>query len=300
MKNFKDLINLLKTKEKKHVVVAACEDLEVLAAVSEVSKLGLADFTLFGNLEKTIQIIKDNNLLISSDIKIINSPDPATAVVDAVSYLKEHNLDVLMKGLVDTGVILKEVLKKENNLRTTSILSHVTILEIPRLNRLLFLTDAAMNIAPSSNDLKQITLNAVKLSNALGNKQPKIAIISAVEKVNPKMASTVIANEVATTLKAEGLIIEGPMAVDIAVSKEAAITKNIKGSIQGDADILVVPYIEVGNALYKGIVFLCEGAMNAGIIVGAKKPIVLTSRADTHEAKVYSIILSLFMEEINE
>lgn len=296
MKNFKDLLNLVKERPKKTIAVASCDDKEVLEAVQDACKLDIANFYLFGNVERAKEIIKVNNLSIPDDVKFVDVADPVVAAMEAVKCVSSNQADVLMKGLVDTKVILKEVLNKEYGLRSDSILSHVVIFEIPKLKRLIFLTDAAMNIAPSKTDLLAIINNSVKLAKSLNFDKPKVALISAVEKVNEKMPSTVLEAEIVNELKGNvDYYIDGPVALDIALDKHAALTKNITGDIKGDADIIVVPFIEVGNALYKGWVFGCEGVKNAGIVVGARKPIILTSRADSHEAKLYSIILGLLL-----
>ncbi|MCK9471586.1 MAG: phosphate acyltransferase [Bacilli bacterium] len=296
MKSFIDLIELVKKQEKKTVAVAAAEDHEVLEAVIFAHKQNLAKFILYANEEKLAKVITEHNLQLPKDVIVINADNSIIAAQMAVKCVNQGKADVLMKGLVDTSIILKEVLNKEYGLRTNSILSHVTVIELPRLKRILFITDCAMNIDPSVQELKEIINNATHLAKSLNFRKPKVAVLSAVEKINPKMPSTIKCMEVAELFKNdEEVIVEGPLALDLAINEEAAITKDIKGKIKGDADIIAVPYIEVGNALYKGWVFGAENVKNAGLIIGAKKPIVLTSRADTHEAKVYSIALSLMM-----
>lgn len=296
MKSFNELIEKVKQQPTKTVAVAACEDHEVIEAVIAASNMKLANFILYGDLDKTNAIIKEHNYILPANIKIIATDNPKTSAEMAVKCVNQGQADVLMKGLIDTSVILKEVLNRDYGLRSNSILSHVTMFELPKLKRLVFLTDAAMNIDPTVNDLKEIINNAAHLTKSLGIQKPKVAVLSAVEKLNPKMPSTQKAKDVADLfINNDEVIVEGPLALDLAINEEAAITKGITGQIRGDADILAVPFIEVGNALYKGWVFGCENVKNAGVIVGAKRPIVLTSRADTHEAKVYSIAISLMM-----
>jgi phosphate butyryltransferase len=204
-----------------------------------------------------------------------------------------------MKGLVDTSIILKEVLNRDYGLRTDNILSHVMICELPKFDRLIFLSDGAMNIDPTIEQLKQITLNAVSLARSLNISRPKVALLSAKEKPDPKMPSTLKCQAIQDMYERGEIVrcdICGPLAVDLALDKEAAKIKNIRNNVAGQADILIAPYIEVANALYKGWVFGCEGVKSAGIVIGAKNPIVLTSRADSHESKLYSIALSVLME----
>lgn len=296
MKNFNDLIKMVQDRPTKTIAVAAAEDHEVLEAVIKASELKLANFILFGDTNKIKEICITHKITLPENIIQINTNDPKESAEMAVKCVNSAQADVLMKGLVDTNIILKEVLNRDYGLRTNSILSHVTIFELPKLKRIIFLTDAAMNIDPNVEELKSIIGNAVSLAKNLNFKTPKVALISAVEKVNPKMPSTLKCKELADFYaNKEDVIVEGPLALDLAISKEAAITKGITGKIQGDADIIVVPYIEVGNALYKGWVFGIENVQNAGIVLGAKRPIVLTSRADSFEAKVNSIALSLLM-----
>ena len=237
-----------------------------------------------------------HNLTLPENISIINTNNPKESAEMAVKCVNSTQAGVLMKGLVDTSIILKEVLNRDYGLRTNSILSHITLFELPKLKRIILLTDAAMNIDPGIEELKSIINNAVSLAKTLNITTPKVALLSAVEKVNPKMPSTLKCSELSEIYKDnENMVIEGPLALDLAISKESAITKGITGRIQGDADILVVPYIEVGNVLYKGWVFGMDNVLNAGIVLGAKRPIVLTSRADSHAAKINSIALSLVM-----
>jgi phosphate butyryltransferase len=231
--------------------------------------------------------------------QIVDIKGKEAACAEAVKAVSSGRADVLMKGLVDTAIILKEVLNAEYGLRSDSILSHVMLVELPGFDRLIFLSDGAMNIDPSVEELKHILNNAVLLAKALHVSRPKVAILSAIEKVNPKMPSTLKAKAL-EEMAERGEIVHckvcGPLAVDLALDKEAAKTKGIKNDVAGNADILISPYIEVANALYKGFVFGTDGVKSAGLVMGAKAPIVLTSRADSHESKLYSIALSVLMD----
>jgi len=204
---------------------------------------------------------------------------------------------IVMKGLVSTSIVLKAILDKEIGLRTGNVLSHVAVFEIEGYDRLFIITDAAMNIAPDLQQKAQIIENSVQVAKALDMDLPKVALICAVEKVNSKMQATLDAEEL-VKMEHEGKITDcelgGPFALDNAISIEAAKHKGIDDPIAGNADILMVPYIEAGNVLYKSIVYFAK-ARNAGIVVGAKAPIVLTSRADSHEAKLNSIALGVLM-----
>jgi len=203
-----------------------------------------------------------------------------------------------MKGLVDTSLILKEVLKAEYGLRKDRLLSHIALFEVPGYDRLFYVTDAAMNISPDLAAKKQIIENIVEVAHFLGNDRPRVAVLSAKEKADPKMPSSMTAAELQQMNEAGeimGCIIQGPLALDNAVSVEAAHHKGISGEVAGMADILVTDDIDAGNILYKSLIFFAR-AKNAGLIVGAKVPIVLTSRADNEEAKLYSIALAACFE----
>ena len=202
---------------------------------------------------------------------------------------------MVMKGLVDTSIILKAVLNKEIGLRTGNILSHVAVFDIEGYDRLFFITDAAMNLAPGVNEKKQIIENACSVARALDIEEPKVALICAKEKVNPKMKDTVEAKELEEKYlngEIKNCIVGGPFALDNAISEESARHKGINHPVAGKADILVVPDIEAGNILYKSITYFakCE---NAGLIVGSKAPIILTSRADSDKTKLNSIALGV-------
>lgn len=298
MKTLNQLIDFATELPKKTIAVACPEDSAVLEAILAAYQLHLCDFQLFGNENLIMQKIKENNLSLSDEIKIFHSVDKVEAcrkTVQAVSSGKAH---VVMKGLVDTSIILKEVLNRDYGLRSDSILSHVMLIELPKLKRVILMSDGAMNIDPDINQLKQITINAINLSKSIGFKNPKVALLSAVEQPNPKIPSTLKCQAIQNLYEQGEItdcVLAGPYALDLAISPEAAKIKEINHPVAGNADILIVPYIEVGNALYKGWVFGTDNVRNAGIVVGAKAPIVLTSRADNHHAKLFSIILSLLI-----
>ncbi|MFC6119417.1 phosphate acyltransferase [Macrococcoides bohemicum] len=211
------------------------------------------------------------------------------SVKRAVEMAATGDAQVLMKGMVQTRTLLKEVLQKEYNLCGQSVLSHVALVDLPGNNRQLLLTDAAMNITPTSEQLKQIADNAIDVAHRIGISQPKVAMISSAETFNPKMPSSVLASEVVSLFKgSENALVAGPISFDLATSKEAADHKGYDGVIQGDADILVVPTIDVGNVIYKAFSVI-GNAVIGGTIVGAKVPIVLTSRSDSTESKMYAL-----------
>ncbi|WP_066385284.1 phosphate butyryltransferase [Neobacillus mesonae] len=275
----------------KTVAVAAAEDSEVIKAVVEASERNLAQFILYGNQEKINMLLESYN----HNIRIVHAETTALAAELAVKAVFTKEADVLMKGNIPTNTILKAVLNKEYGLRTGNILSHTAVFEIPDYDRLIIITDAAMNIAPNLEQKAQIVKNAVSIARSIGIDHPKVAPLAAVESVNPVMDATLDAAAL-TVMNKRGqissCIIDGPLALDNAVSIMAAEHKGIHSDVAGKADILLVPTIEVGNVLYKSLIYFAK-AKTGAVIAGAKAPIVLTSRADSSESKLYSLALAL-------
>ncbi len=299
-KSFTDLLNLAQEKGPKKVSVAVAEDIDVLGAVKEATEKNIAEPILVGSEEKIRQIAKELDFDLSN-IEVIDEKDGEKACRKAVSLVSSGQAEVLMKGLIDTAIIMKQVLDKEIGLRTEKLISHVVVFNVPTYHKVLFVTDAAMNITPKLEQKKEIIENAVDLAHSLDIEEPKVAVIGAREKVSPKMEATVHAKELADMNKRGEItdcIVEGPFALDNAISKEAAIHKGVESDIAGEVDILLVPNIDAGNVLYKSLTYFAK-AKSAGIIVGTKAPIVLTSRTDTREAKLYSIALGVLMASGN-
>jgi len=291
------LISMASQGGRKTVAVAAAEDSEVLEAVARAVELELAHFLLFGNKEEIEQMItaKHPDLADSKAIEIISAPNHNTAAEMAVKAVKNKEANVLMKGNIPTAVILKAVLNKEYGLRSGTVLSHVAVFEVPGYDRFTIVTDAAMNLSPDVEQKAQIIKNAVKVAHSIGIDMPKVAPLAAVEVVNPAMQATIDAASLTMMNKRgqiPGCIVDGPLALDNAVSQLAAEHKGIKSEVAGQADILLVPSIEVGNVLYKSLMYFANAKVGA-VIAGAKAPIVLTSRADTAESKLYSLALAL-------
>ncbi|MBU5438543.1 phosphate butyryltransferase [Tissierella sp. MSJ-40] len=295
-KTFKDLLVLAQNKGPKKIAVAVAQDKEVLAAVKEAEELKIIKPILVGDKEKIIAIAKEVNVDLNN-VEIIHEEDGEKACRIATELVSSGKANVLMKGLIDTSVIMKQVLDSEIGLRTGKVISHVAVFDVETYHKIFLVTDAAMNISPDLNQKKEIIENAVGLARSLDIENPKVAILAAKEKVSPKMEATVHAKELVDMNKKGEItdcIIGGPFALDNAISKEAALHKGIDSEIAGDADILLAPDIDAGNVLYKSLTYLAK-AKNAGIIVGTKSPIVLTSRADNEEAKLYSIALGVLM-----
>ncbi|MGM0625381.1 MAG: bifunctional enoyl-CoA hydratase/phosphate acetyltransferase [Bacteroidota bacterium] len=297
LKKLDELIDIAKGKETRRMVVAAAADAHVLSAVKEAMDNDIVNPILVGDAEK-IKAVVDKIKMDAGKIEIINEPDDKKACQRAVSLIKEGKAEVLMKGQVATAVILKAVLDKENGLRKGSTLSHFALFESPYYHKLLGVTDAAMNVAPEFNDKVAIVKNAVEAMHGIGVEIPKVAILGPVEVVNPKIESTVHASMLTMMNRRKqikGCLIDGPFAVDNTISKEACEQKGIESEVGGDADILVAPELNASNILYKTLAFL-GGATSAAVIMGAKVPIVLTSRADTERAKLLSISFAAAMD----
>jgi phosphate butyryltransferase len=289
------LIDQAAGKPKKTVAVAVAEDHEVIEAVAKAIKLQLAQFRLYGNQEKIMGMLQEHGLQTSEHVEVIAAMSSAEAAELSVKAVRNGEADVLMKGNIPTANILKAVLNKEWGLRKGSVLSHVAAFEVPNYDRLIFVTDAAMNIAPDVTQKAAIIQNTVEVAQAIGIDLPKVAPIAAVEVVNPAMQATIDA-AMLTQMNRRGqikdCIVDGPLALDNAVSQIAAEHKGIVSDVAGKADILLVPTIEAGNVLYKSLVYFADAKVGA-MIAGAKAPIVLTSRADSAETKVYSLALAV-------
>ncbi len=292
--NFETLLQLAVDKGPKRIAVAVAQDHEVLMAIKMAKDKGIIIPILVGDSEK-IKSICGEISLDYKNIEIINELDPVQACRIATSLVSSGKADILMKGLVDTSIILKAVLDSEIGLRTDKIISHVAVFQVPTYHKILMVTDPAMNISPDLEQKRQIIENAVDLIKCFQVNNPKVAVLAAKEKVSPKMEATVHAAEL-KRMNQEGIIknsiVDGPFALDNAINKDSARIKEIKSEVAGDADILLVPDINSGNILYKSLTFLAN-AKSAGLIIGTSAPIVLTSRADNDESKLNSIALAV-------
>ena len=291
--SFQELVDSVKNAGRR-IAVAVAQDAEVLIAVRKAADLGIVKPILVGE-EAGIRSIAGDLSISLEGMEIIDEPDKVEACRKAVKLVHDGDADVVMKGIVDTSVILKAVLDKDIGLRESPVLSHVALFGVEGFDRLLYITDAAMCIAPDVEQKAHIINNSVKVAHALGNENPIVTCLCAVEKVNPKMQATLDAAELVERNKRgdiAGCTVCGPLALDNAVSEEAAKHKGITDPSAGKADILLVPYIEAGNIFYKSLTYLAK-AQNAGMIVGAKAPVVVTSRADSDETKLNSIALAI-------
>lgn len=276
------------------VAVAAADDKEVLEAVLDAKKHGIAQFQLYGRQAEIKRIAGEIGLSLASE-SIVDTPTLSAACVGAVSAVREGKADVVMKGMVQTADFLRAILNKETGLRSGKVLSHVASFEVPGYDRLIHVTDPALNVAPTLQEKAQIAENVIELCHSLGCLDPKIAVLGAVEVVNPNMQATLDAAALAQMNRRKqlkGATIDGPFALDNAISVEAAQHKGIASPVAGLADVLLVPEIEAGNILYKSMVYFAKAKIGA-LVLGAKAPVVLTSRADSAEAKLNSIALAV-------
>lgn len=292
MNSLKEIVQESQKQDTKRLAVAASEDRDVLKSIVEAAELDIIVPILIGDISETEKIADELKLDIEKYEKI-NTESLEESAITAVKLVSEGKADFVMKGLIDTSILLKEVLNKEYGLRTDSLLSHVMFYEVPTYYKLLVLTDGGMNIAPTAEEKVSIIKNAVVAFNKLGYEKVNVACLAAKEKVNPKMQATVDADKIKRIWQDENMdnvIVEGPLALDLAISKEAAMTKGFKSNISGETDVLLVPNIEMGNGIGKSLTYFAN-AKAAGVIMGAKAPIILVSRADDHQTKLNSIAL---------
>ncbi|WP_077299539.1 phosphate butyryltransferase [Virgibacillus pantothenticus] len=287
-----------KKEHKKVVSVANAEDENILQVVKIALEEDLCQFLLVGDELKIMKLAKQIGLNLYNwreKVTIKHETDITNIAQSAVHAVKQEQADIVMKGKIPTKKVLQAVLHREKGLRTGKVLSHVAVFEVPSQEKLVLITDAAMNIAPDIQQKAIIVENAVKVAQNIGISLPKVAALAPVEVINPAMQSTVDAaalTQMQRRGQIENCLIDGPLAFDNAVSKDAAAQKGISSEVAGDADILLVPSIEVGNALYKSFVYYAQAKV-AAIISGAKAPIVLTSRADPIESKLHSLSLAI-------
>jgi len=293
LKNLNDLKRLVEGRPRKKLVLAAAQDQHSLGAIIKAWKDNIIEPILVGDKEAIENICESYNYDITG-VTIIHEPDIQKSVETAVKMVSNKQADILMKGKIGSATLLRCVLNKEWGLRTGNLLSHFALFEVETYHKVIAVTDVAMNIAPSLQDKIAIVNNSVACLNRLGYKMPKVAVLGAVEMVNENMKATLDAallSKMNQRDQIKNCIIDGPLAFDNAVSLESAQLKGIKSEVAGDTDLLLMPDIEVGNVLYKSLVFFAQAKV-ASIILGAMVPIVLTSRSDSEQAKFDSILLA--------
>ena len=284
-------------KPSPTAVAYPCSEGALESAV-EAADQGLIDPILVGP-QATLLALAARLQLDIARFRLLDMPDGPSAAAAAVALVRAGEAQLLMKGSLHTDELLSAVVRRETGLRTSSRLSHVFVMDVPTYHKLLLVTDAAINIFPTLEEKRDICQNAIGLAQALGVKLPKVAVLSAVEGINPKMPSTTDAAslcKMADRGQITGALIDGPLAMDNAISAEAARTKGIRSTVAGDPDILLAPDLEAGNILAKQLTFMAQ-ADAAGIVLGARVPIILTSRADSVRARLASCALGVVMAQ---
>ena len=294
------LVEYAKEIGPKKVAVACAEDHVVLEAVERARSEGIVDAILVGNADKIAEEAAKAGIDLANYEVADCKNGPAKTALMTVEMVSSGKADIMMKGMLESSDFLRAVLDKEIGLRSGKrVLSHSYIHEIKGWDRLIFVTDGVFNTYPEFADKIGIAKNVTELCHAFGIEMPKIACLAAVEVVNPKMQSTLDAAALAQMNRRgqiKGCLLDGPFALDNAVSEESAKHKGITGEVAGKADVLLVDDIDCGNALFKSIVYFSENK-TAGIILGTKKPVILTSRADSAETKFLSIATAVAMSK---
>ncbi|MCF6366908.1 MAG: bifunctional enoyl-CoA hydratase/phosphate acetyltransferase [Bacteroidales bacterium] len=293
LKKISELYDRIQAKENiKKLVLAAAADDHSLDAVFSAKSKQIIEPILVGDKNEIRKLCNDNGYDLKN-IELIHTSNKSEAVKKSIQLIKSGGADILMKGNVGTATLLKGVLNDEWGLKIGNLLSHFAFFELQNYYKLIGLTDVAMNIAPTLKEKAGIIQNAVNYMLKIGYKEPKVAVIGAVETVNEKMTATIdaaILSKMAQRNQIPDCIIDGPLAFDNAMSKESAKHKKIISEVAGEADLLLMPNIEAGNVLYKS--FSYTGGKLAAVILGASAPIVLTSRSDSEESKLNSIVLA--------
>jgi phosphotransacetylase len=269
-------------------------DKSSLAGALEASEIGLIKPILVGPGELIAEVAAAAGINLDG-IEIVEAPNSRASAAKAVELVRTGKAELLMKGSLHSDELLGAVVARDAGLRTGRRVSHVFLMDIPTYHKPLIITDAAINIAPTLEDKADICQNAIDLAIALGVSQPKVAILAAVETVNPKMPATLDAAalcKMADRGQIKFGILDGPLAFDNAISREAAETKGIRSAVAGDPDILLVPDLEAGNMLAKQLTFLAK-ADSAGLVLGARVPIILTSRADSVRSRIASCAVAV-------
>lgn len=296
MEDLSELLNMARDVGKRRIAIVAAEDEDVVESAYLSVREGIASVILLGNQDKIWSIAKERNFNLEG-MEILGTSDSISAAQMAVKMVRSGEVDLLMKGLIKTADLLKVVLDKEIGLRTGKLLSHIFLVEVPRKRRWYALTDAAIVVSPGIPEKVQIIENAIDLMHHLGIKEPKVALLAAIETVNPAMPTTVEA--AAITLmglrgQIKGAIIDGPLALDVAIDERCAKIKGVRSPVAGNADVLIVPNVEAGNMMGKALI-QAGGGRAAGVVMGASKPIVMTSRAQNVESRLLSIALGVFL-----
>ncbi len=296
IRTFAELLEAARAKGPKTVAVAAGHQSEIMLAGLDAEVAGLAEVILVGDQERIAQIAADENFDISR-MEVVHEARSREAAYQVMKLVSEGRADIAMKGKVETSDFLRAALGKELGLRTGRLFTHVAAFEIPDFDRLIFISDAGVVVAPDLEQKVEIVQNAINVAHGLGIERPRVAVLAATEVVNPKIPTTLDAanlSKMADRGQIRGGLVDGPLALDNAISPESARIKGIKSEVAGYADVLIAPDIEAGNVLAKAITYFAQGKM-AGVVVGARCPLILPSRSDTREAKLVSLALGVML-----
>ncbi len=292
IKDFDQLLSEVKKRKRKKLAIASAEGAEIIEAVKLATDEGIITGVLIGDQPKIEELCKQKGLDLSR-VEIVSAPDLNLTAKLAVEMVKQGNAELLMKGKVGTGALLKAVLDKETGLRTGAFLSHVAVVQVKSYPKLMLVSDGGMNIKPDIKQKADILKNAVEVAGRLGVEKPKAACLTAMELVNPDMQETIDAAglvKMAERGDIKDVIVDGPIAFDVAIDREAARLKGIDSPVAGDTDIFLAPDIAAGNIFVKSLIYLADAKVG-GVVVGAGAPIVLLSRADSAQMKLYSMAL---------
>lgn len=296
IESFGDLLAAARANGPQTVVAAGAQQGSVLEALASAETLGIARAILIGDEPEIRSTAATRNVDLTA-MEVIHEPDIELAVRKAMTQVANGRAQVAMKGDVDTATFLRAALDRELGLRTGTLLSHVAVFDMRSLGRLLLISDAGVNIAPTLAQKADIVRNAIRVAHQLGIDLPRVAVLASTETVNPKIPANVEAAalaKMADRRQITGALVDGPLALDNAISPHAARNKDITSQVAGRADILILPDIEAGNVLVKAIVYFVQQPM-AGVVVGAKVPLILPSRSDTYESKLDSVALGVVM-----
>ena len=295
--NFSELITRAKALGPAPIAVVEAHDPDVLESLGQAEPMGLVRAVLVGNPKKIEAAAKKVGYALKPEA-IVATSDEGASVRQAIDLVREGRASLLMKGKVTTATLIRGIVDKERGLRTSSQLSQVIVFQVPHIKRLMLMTDAAINIAPTLAQKADITRNAIMVAHALGNPEPNVALLTALEFVNPEMPATVDAAALVGMNRRgqiTGAHLEGPIALDVPMSKFAADRKNIQSRIVEATDIFICPDIEAANIMFRAMLYFGQGE-SGGIVVGAKVPLVLLSRAESAETKIQSMAIALLVQ----
>ena len=293
---FVDLIAEARRIGPKMVAMTVPHEPEILLSAQEAEKEGIADCTLVGDRDLIRRLAAEQQIDLTR-MMVIHEPDPRAAARKVMELVRLGHADLAMKGKLETGDFLRAALDREAGLRVGRLFTHVAVFEVPGFNRFLFVTDSGVVVAPTLEQKVEIVQNAIMVAQRLGVQEPRVAILAATEMVNPKIPTTMDAANLAKMAdrrQIQGGYVDGPLALDNAISPESAAIKGIKGAVAGVADILVTPDVEAGNMLAKAITYFAKGKM-AGVVVGGRSPLIVASRSEPQETKLVAMALGVLL-----